>query len=78
MIASLWLIVALPLSAFVVLIVSGNALGTRRSGILGSGAVMLSALVAIFASVNFVRAPPAVGPPDRDGLALDRLGSPYG
>ena len=61
MIASLWLIVALPLSAFVVLIVSDNALGTRRSGILGSGAVMLFALFTVFASVNFFRAPPLSG-----------------
>ncbi|MGA3051356.1 MAG: NADH-quinone oxidoreductase subunit L [Chitinispirillaceae bacterium] len=61
MIASFWLIIALPLSAFAVLILSGSALGERRSGRLGCGAVMLSAIVAAIASVRFLRTPPPKG-----------------
>ncbi len=57
----LWLIVGLPLGAFVVLILPGRAMGDRRSGIIGTGAVMLSAIAAAMASVQFLRTMPTSG-----------------
>jgi NADH-quinone oxidoreductase subunit L len=59
--ALLWLIVGLPLAAFAVLILPGRAMGARRSGILGTGAVMLSAAAAAVVSVRFLRTMPASG-----------------
>jgi NADH-quinone oxidoreductase subunit L len=61
MIASLWLIIGLPLAAFAVLTLFGAAIGAKRSGLLGAGAGIASAIVAAATAAGFFRALPPSG-----------------
>jgi len=54
----LWLIPALPFAAFLLLALFGSGMKGRVAGIIATGAVGVSAAVALLAGVGYVRAAP--------------------
>lgn len=55
---NLWLVPALPLLGFLLLAFGGATMARRLVTLIGVGSVGLSALVAIFTALDFLRAPP--------------------
>ena len=54
MMDGLWLIPALPLAGFLILFVTEGRLPNRAVAFIGAGSVGLSALVALFAGLDFL------------------------
>jgi NADH-quinone oxidoreductase subunit L len=57
----IWLIPALPLAGFLILILAGSHLSVRGASVIGAGAVGLAAAVAVETGIRFILAPPAAG-----------------
>ncbi|MDE0212747.1 MAG: NADH-quinone oxidoreductase subunit L, partial [Deltaproteobacteria bacterium] len=59
MLELLWLIPALPLLGFVVLMLAGSRLSRTEVAFVGCGSVGLSAAVTLIVGLSFMAAPPA-------------------
>ncbi|HEX2055114.1 MAG TPA: NADH-quinone oxidoreductase subunit L, partial [Nitrospiraceae bacterium] len=57
----IWLIPALPLAGFALLVAAGGALSRRGIALVGVGSVVLSAVVSAAIAVSFLMSPPAGG-----------------
>jgi NADH-quinone oxidoreductase subunit L len=58
MLPLLWLIPALPLAGFLVLVLGGRYLGHHSIAVIGTSSAALSALIAILIGIDFIAAPP--------------------
>ncbi|MBI1910943.1 MAG: NADH-quinone oxidoreductase subunit L [Deltaproteobacteria bacterium] len=54
----LWLIPALPLAGFAVLLFSGSRLSNRLAGLIGTASVGLSAIISLLIAIDFISEPP--------------------
>ncbi|MGD9728368.1 MAG: NADH-quinone oxidoreductase subunit L [Nitrospiraceae bacterium] len=61
MLSYLWLVPALPLAGFLILVAAGGRLSKRMIAWIGVGSVGLSAIVAGLVTVSFIVSPPAGG-----------------